>query len=228
MCWVELNWRFYERSKLTFVLPGKWFSDRSAKIPRDFELNFCIENNSKQVWRRVKMRSVGEDDIVWIVDTSCKLPLSYILEFFTSVSYHNVRNSAVVMTYSESKCSYDGRWHLVRIGPDRIGSTPIILSLSIFCHFNGDFQHLIQSGPIQVCPCLLMTWLLGSNQGGKSCSFESYSAAHITWTAEARFIVQPLSALVQTIYGSVRHVTADINNFLHLGAFILFYWMNEL
>lgn len=167
MCWVELNWRFYERSKLTFVLPGKWFSDRSAKIPRDFELIVCIENNSKQVWRRVKMRSVGEDDIVWIVDTSCKLPLSYILEFFTSVSYHNVRNSAVVMTYSESKCSYDGRWHLVRIGPDRIGSTPIILSLSIFCHFNGDFQHLIQSGPIQVLATPSYDMTPGSKPGRK-------------------------------------------------------------
>ena len=88
MCSVELNWRFYERSKLTFVLPGKWFSDRSAKIPRDFELIVCIENYSKQVWRRVKMRSVGENDIVWIVDTSCKLQLSYILEFFTSVRCH--------------------------------------------------------------------------------------------------------------------------------------------
>ena len=123
MCCVEWNWRFHERSKLTFILPGKWFSDRSAKIPRDFELIVCNENYSKQVWRRVKMRSVGEDDIVWIVDTSCKLPLSYILEFFTSVSYHNVRKSAVVMTYSESKCSYDGRWqNLDRMGSDGIWS----------------------------------------------------------------------------------------------------------
>ena len=81
------------------------------------------------------------------------------------------------------------------------------------------------SNPVwsRFCPRLLMTLLRGSNQGGKSCSFQSYSASHITWTAEARFIARPLSALVQTIYGSVRHV-----NFLHLGAFSLFYRMNEL
>ena len=81
------------------------------------------------------------------------------------------------------------------------------------------------SNPVwsRFCPRLLMTLLRGSNQGGKRCSFQSYSASHITWTAEARFIARPLSALVQTIYGSVRHV-----NFLHLGAFSLFYRMNEL
>ena len=133
--WVELNWRFYERSKLTFVLPGKWFSDRSAKIPRDFELIVCIENYSKQVWRRVKMRSVGEDDIVWIVDTSCNYSWvifwNFLLQSDVISSWNmNVRNCAVVMTYSESKCSYDRRCqNLDRIGPDRIGSTPIILSL---------------------------------------------------------------------------------------------------
>ena len=81
------------------------------------------------------------------------------------------------------------------------------------------------SNPVwsRFCPRLLMTLLRGSNQGGKRCSFQSYSASHITWTAEARFIARPLSALVQTIYGSVGHV-----NFLHLGAFRLFYRMNEL
>ena len=81
------------------------------------------------------------------------------------------------------------------------------------------------SNPVwsRFCPRLLMTLLRGSNQGGKRCSFQSYSASHITWTAEARFIARPLSALVQTIYGSVGHV-----NFLHLGAFSLFYRMNEL
>ena len=81
------------------------------------------------------------------------------------------------------------------------------------------------SNPVwsRFCPRLLMTLLRGSNQGGKRCSFQSYSASHITWTVEARFIARPLSALVQTIYGSVGHV-----NFLHLGAFSLFYRMNEL
>ena len=68
-----------------------------------------------------------------------------------------------------------------------------------------------------------MTRLRGSNQGEERRSCHSYSASHITWIAEARFIARPLSALVQTIYGSVRHV-----NFLHLSAFILFYRMNEL
>ena len=106
--------------KVNLYFARKIVSDCSAKIPRDFELIVCIENYSKQVLRRVKMRSVGEDDTVWMVDTSCKLRLSYILEFFASVSYHNVRNSAVLMTYSESKCS------------DRINSyNPLPLNLVI-------------------------------------------------------------------------------------------------
>lgn len=136
MCCVELNCRFHERSKLTFILPGKWSSDRLAKIPRDFELIICIENYSKQVWRRVKMRSVREDDIVWIVDKSYNLALSYILEFFASVSYHNVRNSAVVMTLFRVKVFL---WRPLskpgsdRTGSDRINSyNPIPLNLLSF------------------------------------------------------------------------------------------------
>ena len=120
ICLVELNWRFCGRSKLTFILSGEWFSWFWTDCLNRLFASGITQNK----YGEIKMRSVGEDDIVWIVDKSWKLPLN--MKVWNSAVSHDTFRVSVLITAI-------GKTWIRSGGSDRINTyNPIPLNLLSF------------------------------------------------------------------------------------------------